>query len=87
MSENSGYCDCSQSTDFPPLFLNGFIVPYSDKVKNLGMFFNNKFNLNDHAEVCNKIYGGLRGAWPHFSCTPQLTRCRKSFWTEHLVQW
>lgn len=52
---------------FPPLWLNGSIIPYSSKVKNLGMIFNNRLNWNDHAElICNKIYNGLRSAWPHY---------------------
>lgn len=59
----------------PPLWLNGLIVPYSDCVKNLGMLMNKRMDWKDHVgSVCNKVYNGLRSAWPHFNNTPQVTR-------------
>lgn len=59
----------------PPLWLNGLIVPYSDRVKNLGMFFNKKLDWTDHAQhVCDKVHKSLRSAWPRFNVTPQSTR-------------
>lgn len=59
----------------PPLWLNGVIIPYSDRVKNLGMILNKRMDWKDHAShVCDKVFNGLRSAWLHFNNTPKLTR-------------
>lgn len=39
------------------------------------MMFNKRMDWKDHVGiVCDKIYKGLRSAWPHFNNKPQLTR-------------
>lgn len=39
------------------------------------MVFNNRMNWNDHVNmICEKIYRGLRSAWPQFVNIPQMTR-------------
>lgn len=44
-----------------PIMLNGLTIPYSDKVKNLGIILNSLFTWDDHvAYVCSKVYGMLR---------------------------
>lgn len=44
-----------------PILLNGILIPYVDKVNNLGLIMNSKFTWDDHiAFVCSKVYGMLR---------------------------
>jgi len=44
-----------------PIVLNGMVIPYVDKVNNLGLIMNSNFTWDDHiALVCSRVYGMLR---------------------------
>lgn len=45
----------------PPILMNGAVVPFFDKVRNLGVIMNEKLSWDSHiVSICGKVYGALR---------------------------
>lgn len=52
------------TSNLPPILLDNTIIPFSDKVKNLGVIFNKRLTWDDHLSITtSKIYGILRQLW------------------------
>lgn len=65
------------SSNWPVLCLDGVTIQPSNKVKNLGLIFNNKFSWTDHVNaICGKVYGGLRRLYHLNKLLPQFLRLR-----------
>lgn len=58
------YTKCVNTDTFPSICLNNKIIPYSEKVRNLGIIFNKRMTWDDHLSIVSqKIYGTLRSLW------------------------
>jgi Reverse transcriptase (RNA-dependent DNA polymerase) len=56
---------------YPPIILNGCVVPYVEKVKNLGLVINSDFNWKDHvSSIIQKVYSTLRRLWSSADLIP-----------------
>jgi Reverse transcriptase (RNA-dependent DNA polymerase) len=66
----------SHTTTSPPnIKLGRDFIEYYDKVKNLGIIFNNKLKWDDQiSKVCSSVCLDLRRMWPMASFTPKETR-------------
>lgn len=65
----------SKCNYYPLVYLQGNSIPFTRKVKNLGLLFNERFTWLDQAEmIAKKVYAGLRSLWPLANKTPQRTR-------------
>lgn len=50
----------------PPVILGGIVVPYADKVLNLGLVMDKKLTFKDQvSDVCSKVFARLRSLWPN----------------------
>jgi hypothetical protein len=59
------------TTSIPPIVLNGCVVPYCDKVKNLGLIMNSEFTWKDQVKaLIQKIYATLRRLWTFANFLP-----------------
>ena len=62
-------------TQLPTITLNNTVIEIVDKVKNLGIIFNNKFTWNDHINTTiGRVYSMLRALWVTQNFTPQNIR-------------
>lgn len=60
---------------FPRILLNGVVVPYLEKVMNLGVLMDKKLSFRDQVhEVCSKVFSRLRSLWPNGHILPIKTR-------------
>ncbi len=52
------------TSTFPPVLVNRNVIPYFDKVKDLGLILNKQLTWDDHLSyMAQKIYGSLRSLW------------------------
>lgn len=64
-----------ETSCFPPITLNSSVIPYTNRVKNLGIIINNTLSWNDHVDlVIARTYACLRTLWPTAHCTPLRVR-------------
>lgn len=68
--------DRSLSPDVVPhVLLNGVVIPYVEKVLNLGLTMDKKMTFTDQVnEVCSKVFGRLRSLWQCSHLFSQKTR-------------
>lgn len=60
---------------FPKVVLNGVVVPYSDKVLNLGLHMDKRMSFGNQVdEICRKVFSRLRALWPNGHLFPVKTR-------------
>jgi Reverse transcriptase (RNA-dependent DNA polymerase) len=61
--------------NIPPIILNGSVVPYYDKVKDLGLILNSGLTWRDQVNsIIQKIYATLRRLWTLADILPISTR-------------
>ena len=59
----------------PRILLGGVVIPYADKVLNLGLMMDKKMLFKDQVgEVCSKVFARLRSLWPNSHIFSQRTR-------------
>lgn len=59
----------------PNVLLNGVVIPYADKVLNLGIAMDQKLSFKDQvSNVCSKVFSRLRSLWPNSHMFPLKTR-------------
>lgn len=63
------------SERLPCVLLGGKVVPYADKVLNLGIIMDRAMSFSDQVSViCSRVFSRLRSLWPLSHIFPQKTR-------------
>lgn len=61
----------------PPILVDGVVVPYSSKVKNLGVIFDNKFTWEFNiSQICRRVYYSLHSLRRLSNFTPSYLKRR-----------
>jgi hypothetical protein len=65
------YISTDDTVSFPPLIVNGYVVPYSSTVKNLGVIFDTTLSWTDECNaLVRKVFGTLAELRRNFSYIP-----------------